>query len=272
MTTATAPAPSASRARTPIPAARPVTSPARRAARYALANTGVTLRNGAFMFFTVALPTAMFLMFNTIYGAEAEGAAGVAIMTNMAAYGSLGGALSAGALLQTERMSGWLRQLTVAGLDPRGFVVGKIVAGMAVILPALLVVVGVGLTIGGVDLSLGRAALVIAVLWAALLPMIILGLVVALVLPVNAVQGASTIVLMVLALVGGLWFPYDFFPAWLQGVADWTPTRAISLLGTWAAFGGDLPLRGLVVLGLWSLGLAMLASFLFRRAARTSQR
>lgn len=272
MTTATAPAPSASRARTPIPAARPVTSPARRAARYALANTGVTLRNGAFMFFTVALPTAMFLMFNTIYGAEAEGAAGVAIMTNMAAYGSLGGALNAGSLLQTERMSGWLRQLTVAGLDPRGFVVGKIVAGMAVILPALLVVVGVGLTIGGVDLSLGRAALVIAVLWAAMLPMIILGLVVALVLPVNAVQGASTIVLMVLALVGGLWFPYDFFPAWLQGVADWTPTRAISLLGTWAAFGGDLPLRGLLVLGLWSLGLAVLASLLFRRAARTSQR
>lgn len=253
-------------------AARPTVSRARRAVRYALANTGVTLRDGSFVFFTVALPVAMFLMFNAIYGKEAHGAAGVGIMTNMAAYGSFGGALGAGSIIQLERTNGWLRQLTVAGLDPRAFVLGKIVAAMAVILPALLGVFAVAMTIGGVELPFGRAALGIVTLWVALLPMILLGLLIGLLLPPRSVQGASTITLMVLSLVGGLWFPFEFFPAWMKTIAQVTPTWGIGRLGMWATLGGDLPVQAILVLGAWSIGLAIVCALLFRRAARGSHR
>lgn len=85
--------------------ARPL-SQTTRALRYARGATAVTLRDGAFVFFTVAL-VVMFLMFNAIYGTSSGGIAGVTIMTNMAAYGSLGGALNAGATIQIERANGW---------------------------------------------------------------------------------------------------------------------------------------------------------------------
>ncbi|GAB2541216.1 ABC transporter permease [Brachybacterium huguangmaarense] len=273
MTPATATASAAARPSAPDRSARPATvSQARRAVRYAVSNTAVVLRDGAFLFFTIALPAAMFLMFNTIYGSAAQGSAGVSIMTNMAAYGSFGGALSAGSVIQTERANGWLRQLTVAGLSPRAFVLGKIVTAMVILLPALVAVFAVGLTIGGVDLPLTTALTGIGVLWGAMLPMILMGLVLGLLLPPRAVQGASTLVLMVLSLVGGLWFPYDMFPAWLKTVAEVTPTYGIGRLGQWATLGADFPTQGAIVLGAWAVGLAVLAAGLFRRAARSSRR
>lgn len=250
----------------------PESSNLARGTRYAVANTAVTLRDGAFVFFTIALPVAMFLMFNVIFGSEADGDAGVAIMTNMAAYGSFGGALSAGSVIQIERANGWLRQLTVAGLAPSAFVVGKIVTAMVILLPALLAVFAVGMTIGGVDIALATAATGIAVLWASLLPMIVLGLALGLVLPPRAVQGASTITLMVLSLAGGLWFPYEMFPQWLKTVAHVTPTYAIGQLGQWATLGGDVPGQAVLVLGVWCVLLVALCAVLFRRAARRSHR
>lgn len=267
-----------------VPAARPTTRPtdrtdrrpvvprATRTARYALANTLVTLRDGGFLFFTIALPVAMFLMFNLIFGKEEHGNAGVGIMTNMAAYGSFGGALNAGAIIQIERTNGWLRQLKVAGLSPRGFVIGKIVGGMAVILPALLAVFAVAMTIGGVDISLARAVRGVLVLWVSLLPMIIMGLVLGLLLPARAVQGASTITLMVLSLAGGLWFPFEMFPSWLQTVARFTPTWGVGQLGGWATLGGAFPMRPALVVVAWAIGLAVIAAVSFRRAARSSHR
>lgn len=257
---------------TAAPAARPQTPQAVRAARYALANTSVTLRDFAFVFFTVALPVAMFLMFNVIFGREGGGRAGVQIMTNMAAYGSFGGALSAGSVIQIERANGWLRQLTVAGLTPTSFVLGKIVTAMVILLPALLAVFAVGMTIGGVDLPLGTAARGVLVLWVSLLPMILLGLAIGLLLPPRSVQGATTITLMVLALAGGLWFPYEMFPDWLKAVAQLLPTYAVGRLGTWATLGGDLPGRGVLVLAIWTVVLVVVCVVLFRRAARRSHR
>lgn len=255
-----------------VASSRPEASSLARGARYAVANTAVTLRDGAFVFFTIALPVAMFLMFNVIFGSEAEGDAGVSIMTNMAAYGSFGGALSAGSVIQIERANGWLRQLTVAGLAPSAFVVGKIVTAMVILLPALLAVFAVGMTIGGVDIALGTAVKGIAVLWASLLPMIVLGLALGLVLPPRSVQGASTITLMVLSLAGGLWFPYEMFPAWLKTVAHLTPTYGIGQLGQWSTLGGDLPEQAVLVLAVWSVLLVAMCAVLFRRAARRSHR
>lgn len=251
--------------------ARPL-SQTTRALRYARSATAVTLRDGAFVFFTVALPVVMFLMFNAIYGKSSGGTAGVTIMTNMAAYGSLGGALNAGATIQTERANGWLRQLTVAGLNPRGFVFGKIVAALVIMLPALVAVFVVGMTVGGVDIPLASAVVGVLVLWAAIVPMIVLGLALGLVLPPRAVQGASTIVLMALSIAGGLWFPYEFFPDWLKTIAHGTPTYWVGQLGHWATLGGDFPGQAVVVLAVWALALMAVVALLFRRAARSSRR
>lgn len=246
----------------------------RRTVRFSIASTLLTLRNGLFLFFTIALPVIMFLMFNSLFGGYEQGATtvGTVMMVRMAAYGGLGAAMNAGAMIQLERANGWLRQLMVAGLSPRSFVIGKMVAAMAVALPALLGVYIAGMTIGGVRLDVGETLLSLLTLWVCMLPLAVLGLALGLALKPSAVGAATTIGMMLLAVAGGLWFPYEMFPTWMQTLSRFTPTFWISDLGTMAITGEGVPLRGLITLATWTLVLAGASALLLGRAARTSTR
>ncbi|WP_246821561.1 hypothetical protein [Brachybacterium sp. HMSC06H03] len=110
-------------------------SAATRTLRYAAHTTAMTLTNVAFMVFTIALPVGMYLLFSMMFGAEAEGQARGMIMINMAAYGGLGAAVTAGTQIQEDQRNGFLRQLVVAGLSPRSFLIGSVIAASAVIVP-----------------------------------------------------------------------------------------------------------------------------------------
>lgn len=245
-----------------------------RTLRYAVSSTTTTLRNGMFVFFTVALPIALFLLFNGLYGSqETRGTTvGAVMMVSMAAYGGLGAAINAGAMIQLERQSGWLRQLMVAGLMPRSFVIGKLVAAMAIVLPALLGVMLAGVLFAGVRITLGEGIGVLAVLWICMIPMVLIGLALGLALRPSAVQAASTIGMMALAILGGLWVPAEMFPDWMQTLAQVTPSYWIGQLGTWVITQGELPVRGLLILGAWTLALALACIVLLRRATATSSR
>ncbi len=265
----------------PVPVAHTLAGPRTvpqlvRTARYAVATTRTTLRNGMFVFFTIALPVLMFLMFNQIYGTQASGEAGQSvgtfIMVNMAAYGGLGAAINAGAIIQTERSNGWLRQLMVAGLMPRSFVAGKLVAAMVVVLPALLGVFLAGILLAGIDLSALELTRSLLTLWVGMVPLVLLGLAVGLALKPSAVGPVTTIGMMMLALVGGLWFPFEMFPDWLQSVSLYTPTYWLGQLGAWGIIGEDLSVRGVVTLAAWAVGLALVCALLLRRAARGASR
>lgn len=229
-----------------------------------------------FVFFTVALPVLMFLMFNQIFGQELSGedgqSVGTFIMVRMAAYGGLGAALNAGAMIQIERANGWLRQLMVAGLQPRSFVVGKLVAAMVVVLPALFGVFLAGILLAGVDLSGPELLRSLLALWVGMVPLVLMGLGIGMALKPSAVGAVTTIGMMLLAVAGGLWFPYDMFPTWLQTVARFLPTYWLGELGTWGILGGDLPMRGVLTLAAWTLGLAIACAMLLRRAARRASR
>lgn len=255
-----------------------------RTLRFAATSTGLTLRKGMFVFFTIALPIAMFLLFNALFGQEPAGGStagggaagstksGTLVMVNMAAYGGFGAAINAGAMIQLERANGWLRQLMVAGLQPRSFVIGKLVAAMVVVLPALGGVYLTGVLIGGVRITLAEAAASLGVIWLGMIPLVLLGLALGLALKPSAVQAAATIVLMVLAIIGGLWMPVAMFPSWVQSIAHGTPTYWIGQLGTGAVTGGALPGRGVLVLLAWTVGLAVISALLLRRATGSSTR
>jgi ABC-2 type transport system permease protein len=255
-----------------------VTAPAvpqtTRTLRYTLSTTATTLRQVEFVFFTVALPVAMFLLFNGLFGAQSFGQVnvGMMIMVRMAAYGGLGAAMNAGALIQVERANGWLRQLMVAGLMPRSFVVGKLVASLVVVLPALIGVFLAGALFTDVDVHVLQALGAIGMLWICMIPMVLLGLAIGLALPQSAVGPVTTIGMMLLAMAGGLMVPYELFPTWLQHVADFLPSYWIGEMGAWVIYGGDLPLRGLLTLVVWTAALAGICALLVRVAARNSTR
>ncbi|WP_341854628.1 ATP-binding cassette domain-containing protein [Brachybacterium sp. GPGPB12] len=148
----------------PEPRTAAAPSAATRTLRYAAHTTAMTVTNVAFMVFTIAPPVGMYLLFSMMFGAEAEGQARGMIMINMAAYGGLGAAVTAGTQIQEDQRNGFLRQLVVAGLSPRSFLIGSVIAASAVIVPALAAVGFVGLATG-VEASPGRFLLTLVVLW-----------------------------------------------------------------------------------------------------------
>ena len=255
----------------PAPRTDAAPSAATRTLRYAAHTTAMTLTNVAFMVFTIALPVGMYLLFSMMFGAEAEGQARGLIMINMAAYGGLGAAVTAGTQIQEDQRNGFLRQLVVAGLSPRSFLVGSVIAASAVIVPALAAVGLVGLATG-VEASPGRFLLTLVVLWLGLLPTILIGLVLGMVLRGAAAMAGGVVTMMAMAIFGGLWMPLEMFPQWMQDAGRLLPTYWISSLGEWSLQGAELPVAGLAVIGVWTLVLGALCLASMSRAVGLQRR
>ena len=261
------------------PAAAPVAAPRSdaapsaisRTARYALHTTRMTLTNVPFTVFTVAMPVGMYLLFGMMFGQEGGGDARGMIMVNMAAYGGLGAAVTAGTQIQEDQRSGFLRQLIVAGLSPRSFLAGSIVAASAVIIPALLAVGVVGI-LTGVEVGAGAFLATIVVLWLGLLPTILIGIALGMLLKGGAAMAGGVITMMAMAIFGGLWMPLEMFPAWMQDLGQAMPTYWISQLGSWTLQGGEMPVTGLAVIGAWYAVLGVLCAVSLRGAVGLRRR
>lgn len=258
---------------TAAPIARTTAAPsdASRTVRYALHTTGMTVTNVMFMVFTIVMPVGMYLLFGMLYGAEVDGQARGMIMVNMAAYGGLGAAVTAGTQIQEDQRTGFLRQLIVAGLSPRSFLAGSVMAASAVIVPALIAVGVVGIATG-VEVGPGSFLATIVVLWLGLLPTILIGIVLGMVLKGGTAMAGGVVTMMAMAIFGGLWMPLEMFPEWMQQIGHAIPTYWISQLGQWSMYGGELPLTGLAVIGAWSLVLGALCAISLRRAVGLKRR
>ena len=249
----------------------PPPSALRRTMRYAWHTTRMTVTNIFFMIFTLAMPVGMYLLFGMMLGDLEGGQVRGLIMVNMAAYGGLGAAVTAGTQVQEDQRNGFLRQLIVAGMSPRTFLVGSIIAASAVIIPALVAVVAVGIATG-VDGGLLPIAATLVVLWIGLLPTILIGLVLGMVLKGGAAMAGGVVTMMAMAILGGLWMPLEMFPSWMQTLGQFIPTYWISRLGEWTLYGGDLPATGLLVIGAWTLVLGTVCMVSMSRAVGLSRR
>jgi ABC-2 type transport system permease protein len=243
---------------------------------YTLHSARLTAKNLSFVIFAVALPVLLYLLFSQIFGGV-DPATGIdysaVTMVNMAAYGSLGAAMSGGAQLAVERRSGWFRQLSITGLPPRAFLWARATVIMLIVLPALLLVFAAGYAVGGVRAPALTWLAALGLLWLALLPMTVLGLVIGLWLKADAVQGLTTLVLLILAALGGLWFPVQLMPAAMKALASVLPSYWLAELGRYPFLpDAPFPWTGVWVLLAWFAGLTVLGVLGYRRAAATSKR
>ncbi|GAA3618915.1 ABC transporter permease [Microlunatus ginsengisoli] len=271
MTTATVPSTSS----TAAPAARR-RGVAASAVHYASHTALLTIKNFSFVIFTVIMPVSLYLVFSSLYGNQPDDPTGIAskmIMVSMAAYGSLGAAMSGGAQLAVERRSGWFRQLMITTLPGRVFLWSRAAVIMMLVLPALALVFAAGALLGGVQASAGQWLGSLGLLWLGLIPMTALGIVIGLWVKTEAVQGVNTLLLLGLSLLGGLWFPAELMPSGMQVVAHALPTYWLAELGRYPFLPGEtFPWAGVGVLLAWSVGLTVLGALGYRRAAATSKR
>ena len=243
---------------------------------YTLYSTLLTAKDFGFVIFSVAMPVILYVVFAKIFGSVDAGTGAsysAMIMVSMAAYGSLGAAMSGGAQLAVERRSGWFRQLTLTVLPPRSFLWSKAAVIMFIVLPALVLVFAAGFLIGGVRAPATVWLASLGLMWVALIPLSILGIVIGLWVKAEAVQGLTTLLLLVLAMLGGLWFPASMMPAVMQHLAYALPSYWLAELGRYPFIpGATFPWAGVGVLLAWSAGLTVLGALGYRRAAANSKR
>lgn len=260
---------------TTTPVAPRTTPHAPPALHYLVVSAQLVVKNPGFAIFAVALPVILYVVFQQVFGRSTlDGLNWPAmVMVSMAAYGALGAALSGGAQLAVERRSGWLRQLTLTSLTARSILWAKAGVIMLLVLPALGMVYAAGYVLGGVRAPVADWLVSIGLMWVALVPLTVLGVALGLWVRAEAVQGLTTLVLLLLALLGGLWFPVQTMPAALQAIARATPSYWVAELGRFPFVdGAPFPWTGIAVLAGWTAALTVLGVLGYRRAAEHSTR
>lgn len=208
------------------------------------------------MLFTVGLPVVLFLLVGSGMSGDIAGvSARTWYMVNMAVFGSVAAVLGAGARIAVERDAGWTRQLRLTPLPPLGYVGAKVATGMLVALPAFLLVCLAGWLSGQVRMTSLQWGQLIVLSWLALLPLAVVGVGIGYLARGDSAQAVNGGVMLLLSMLGGLWFPLEGAPGWLVTLAHDTPTYWIAQIGRapltheWPTVGGYVVLGGWAVLG-----------------------
>ena len=266
-------------ASTPRPIATAAPAPARRSVLPLITHyLGATLRHSlsdpAFIGFLLAMPAAMYLFFSQLYGSEPghEQEIKQHIMVMMASYGAMGSAIAAGNTMQTERTTGWFRQLMLSALTPTTFFIVRVGAALFLLIPPIALTLGVA-AIDGVRLDSWTTWFeIIGVSLLSLIPFIVMGIVVGLWMKPQTASAASTFLMLGMAALGGMWVPLDDMPNALQQVGMVLPSYWAAQNALLPVTGDPIRVRGVITLVAWTLGLALLGVLGYRRAVSNSKR
>lgn len=240
--------------------------------RYLRVEMTRTLRDRRFVFFSLAFPVALYLLWSNVFadgGTDPGTGLGIAgyMLIGFGSYGAVGAALSTtGPRLALELQSGRLRQLRVTPLRPWKVIAVKTLAAMTLALPSLVLVGLAAVLTQHVDLSAAQWLELLAIGWLGTLPFAALGTLIGSLARGDSAQPVMLLCYMGLSIVGGLWMPVSRLPGVLRDVAAWTPTNRFAELG-WDVVGGHAPsaTAGLI-LAAWTVVLGALAVLAHRRA------
>ncbi len=233
------------------------------------------LRRKSFSLATIGFPVMFYLLFGVSNRHAGNGSFQIAkyLLAGYATFGLVGAALfGIGVGLAMERTAGWLDLKRSSPMPPMAYLVAKCVTAIAFGVIIVSILTAIGLAFGGVTLTLGEFARMMAYTIAGSVPFASMGLLLALVIPANATPGVVNLIYLPMSFLSGLWMPIQALPHWLQRIAPIFPTYHLaqsmlgifgyaqpgSLVGHWTA---------LVAFTLLMLGLSWLV---FQRAERNS--
>jgi len=229
-----------------------------------------SLRDRRYLLLVVGWPVAAYLLFSTVFGATADSSEGltptVEIMIAMATFGAMGGVLMAsGPRLAIDRQIGWVRQLRLTPPSPTRILAARLVAAMALSLPAIVLTFVTAAAVKGVTLPLWEWPALALLIAAGCLPFAAMGVLVGTIADGDGAQGLTMVLYLVLAALGGLWMPVQILPSALRTVANTLPSYHLAQLGWHVARGAGPALGDGLVLLAWFAGAALLAVAASRR-------
>ncbi|SKA95446.1 ABC-2 type transport system permease protein [Agreia bicolorata] len=232
------------------------------------------LRNRRTLIFTLLFPVVMFLIIgypmrdlSLTDTPVAAGGTSVAafIMVSMAMYGAMMSATQTGASVAVERAQGWSRQLRLTPLNPLVNVLIKMIAGMVLGLVAVVSTYLVG-AISGIQLSAAQWISTGLVGWLlASAVFTTLGLMVGYLVPGENAAQVTSLAIVLLAFIGGLFYPVSSMPDFMQTIAAFTPVYGISELARAPLTGDGFDLAALANALVWFAVFLVGTVVFFRR-------
>lgn len=241
--------------------------PLRRVLAQAGFETRTILRNGEQLLVTVVIPVLALvgLVRGTFVEIDTAGASRVDFLTpGLLALAVMTASFTSQAIATAfDRRNGVLRLMATTPLGRGGLLTGKVLGVLAVELVQVVLIGAVAAALGWRPEPAGLAlALVGLVLGTGAFTA--LALVVAGTLRAEAVLALANLLLLVLALGGGVIVPAADLPAPVAAVAAWLPSGALGDVLRGALVDGTLPLVPALVLAAWTVGLGALAARVFR--------
>ena len=224
-----------------------------------------TFRSTRFFIFSLAFPIVLFLL---VAGPNRDQELGgisfpLYYMTGMASWGSMMAVMASGARIAGERSVGWNRQLRITPLPTRAYFRAKIMTGyaMAALTIGLLYLAGSML---GVRLSAIEWLTMTGLILVGLIPFAVLGVLLGHLLTVDSMGPAMGGITALFALLGGAWGPIADSGA-LHAIAQALPSYWLVQAGQAARSGDGWPMRGWLVIAIWTAVLTRLAVRVYRR-------
>ena len=194
-----------------------------------------SLREPANLFFVVAFPVAMYLVFGRLnasagdYGPHAHGNVSASVMLAMASFSACLGATSASAAAAVEQSAGWGRQMAVTSRGLRGYLVVK--TGTAVgtaALPVVVVLTAGALTDSQMEGWVWATSPLICLI--GVLPFVLWGLAAGMWLPSSASIGIATSLVSLFAFIGNAFMPLN---RTLLAISRFTPMYGSTAQARW---------------------------------------
>ncbi|GAB3570008.1 ABC transporter permease [Amycolatopsis endophytica] len=224
------------------------------------------LRSPRFLIFTVAFPVLLFMLYVGIFGGGDTNVIAV-LMVSMTSFGAMASALFVGTRVAIERTAGWQRQLRLTPLSGAGYLTAKAATGLALAIAPVVLVPLVGALAEGVSLGVGGWLRVTLGVWLAAIPFALIGLLIGQIGTADSVQPITQLVMLPMALLGGIFIPIDAMPHWLLQFSHVLPTYWMGQIGR-GAVTTDLSSglgQSVLWLAVWTVALGIVVVRRYRK-------
>jgi ABC-2 type transport system permease protein len=226
-------------------------------------------RNRSYLFSMVGFPVLFYLLFAVTNRNSAFHGHTIAryLLAGYACFGAMGSSLfGIGAGLAFERGHGWLEMKRASPMPAAAYLLAKLCISITFAVGVTLLLMILGTTMAGVQITAGEGLRLLAVIAAGVVPFASLGLVIGLLMPANAAPGVINLVYLPLSFCGGLWMPIETLPHWLQVTAHglpsfWFSRLALRTLG----YADTSPFVAWPLLGLYTVLFLLAAALIFRK-------
>lgn len=227
-----------------------------------------TFRNGRFFLFSLGFPVVLYIV---VVGGnrDVKDFAGTGLtfalyyMVGMVSWGSMVAVTAGGARISLERSEGWVRQLRVTPLRVRTYFGAKVLGGYCTAGVSIVTIYALGIAFG-VRLPLSSWVQMTVLILVGLIPFAVLGIWLGHELAPDNMGPALGGLTALFALLGGAWGPLTSGNGLLHDLVQLLPSYWLVHAAQSAFTGEWWPLKGWLVVLVWTVVLTRLAHRAYR--------